>query len=96
MGDPGKKKGLLSRIADLRIRISLDKRTFVIYSILRGLVLLAVWAGALPLVHTHSFLAIGLASLGCMLYDWIMGDPHAMMIRRKRQEKELRCVKIAL
>ena len=51
---------------------------------LRGLVLLAVWAGALPLVHTHSFLAIGLASLGCMLYDWIMGDPHAMMIRRKR------------
>ena len=50
----------------------------------RGLILLAVWAGALPLVHTHSFLALGLASLGCMLYDWIHGDPDAMMIRRRR------------
>ena len=53
---------------------------------LRGLVLLGIWAGALPLVHTHSFLALGLASLGCMAYDWIHGDPKAMMIRRKRQE----------
>ncbi len=50
----------------------------------RGLILLAIWAGSLPLVHTHSFLALGLASLGCMLYDWIHGDPDAMMIRRKR------------
>ena len=51
---------------------------------LRGLILLGVWAGALPLVHTHSFLALGLASLGCMVYDWIHGDPDAMMIRRTR------------
>ena len=50
----------------------------------RGLILLGIWAGALPLIHTHSFLALGLASLGCMLYDWIHGDPDAMMIRRKR------------
>ena len=50
----------------------------------RGLILLGIWAGALPLIHTHSFLTLGLASLGCMLYDWIHGDPDAMMIRRKR------------
>ena len=51
---------------------------------LRGVILLGVWAGALPLVHTHSFLAVGLASLGCMVYDLIHGDPNAMAIRRKR------------
>ena len=50
----------------------------------RGLVLLGIWAGALPLVHTHSFLALGLASFGCMAYDMIHGDPDAMMIRRSR------------
>ena len=50
----------------------------------RGLILLGVWAGALPLVHTHSFLALGLASFGCMVYDLIHGDPDAMMIRRSR------------
>ncbi len=50
----------------------------------RGLILLGVWAGALPLVHTHSFLALVLASLGCMLYDWIHGDPDALMTRRSR------------
>ncbi len=50
----------------------------------RGLILLAVWAGALPLIHTHSFLALGLASLGCMVYDLIHGDPDAMMTRRRR------------
>ena len=41
-------------------------------------------AGALPLIHTHSFLALGLASFGAMIYDWIHGDPDAMMIRRTR------------
>ena len=53
---------------------------------LRGLILLAVWAGALPLIHTHSFLALGLASMGCMAYDLIHGDPDAMMIRRSRAQ----------
>ena len=51
---------------------------------LRGLVLLGIWAGALPLVHTHSFLALALASFGCIAYDMIHGDPDAMMIRRSR------------
>jgi len=51
---------------------------------LRGPVLLGIWAGALPLVHTHSFLALGLASAGAALYDLILGDPKAMLVRRKR------------
>lgn len=51
---------------------------------LRGIILLGVWAGALPLIHTHSFLALALASLGCLCYDLIHGDPGAMMIRRTR------------
>ena len=50
----------------------------------RGIVLLGIWAGALPLIHTHSFLALGLASVGCLCYDLIHGDPGAMMIRRSR------------
>ena len=50
----------------------------------RGLILLGIWAGALPLIHTHSFLALGLASAGSFCYDMIHGDPKAMMIRRNR------------
>ena len=40
----------------------------------RGEILLGFWAGALPLIHTHSFLALGLSSLGVMAYDLIHGD----------------------
>ena len=50
----------------------------------RALILLAVWGGALPLIHTHSFLALGLMSIGAMAYDLIHGDPKAMMERRSR------------
>ncbi len=50
----------------------------------RGLLLLGIWAGLLPMVHTHSFLALGLASLGAMVYDLIHGDPNAMPMRRRR------------
>ena len=50
----------------------------------RGLVLLGVWAGALPLIHTHSFLALGLATFGAMCYDLVHGDPKALMVRRTR------------
>lgn len=35
---------------------------------IRHLVLLGVWAGGLPLIHTHSFLALGLMSGGFLLY----------------------------
>ena len=31
--------------------------------------LLGVWGGLLPLIHTHSFLALGLCSAGMMIYD---------------------------
>ena len=37
----------------------------------RPVALLGVWAGALPLIHTHSFLALGLATMGMMIYDLI-------------------------
>ena len=40
---------------------------------LRAELLLGVWGGALPLIHTHSFLSLGLCSLGWMLYDLIHG-----------------------
>lgn len=37
----------------------------------RLLVLLGLWVGALPLLHTHSFLALGLMSAGFMAYRFI-------------------------
>ena len=52
----------------------------------RGIVLLGIWAGALPLIHTHSFLALALASLGAMVYDLIHGDPNALPVRRSREQ----------
>ena len=41
---------------------------------LRMELMLAVWAGALPLIHTHSFLALALCSAGMMAYD-LLHDP---------------------
>ncbi len=35
---------------------------------IRHLLLLGIWAGGLPLIHTHSFLALGLLSGGFLLY----------------------------
>ncbi len=46
---------------------------------LRPVALLGVWGGALPLIHTHSFTALALCSLGMLIYDMIH-DPD-----RKRQ-----------
>ena len=37
----------------------------------RAFALLGVWAGALPMIHTHSFLALGLLSAGAMFYALI-------------------------
>ncbi len=50
----------------------------------RGMILLGIWAGALPLIHTHSFLALALASFGALCYDMIHGDPKALAERRPR------------
>ncbi len=36
---------------------------------LRPTILLGVWGGSLPLIHTHSFVALALCSLGVMVYD---------------------------
>ncbi len=38
---------------------------------LRPVILLGVWGGALPLIHTHSFVALALCSLGLLIYDMI-------------------------
>ncbi len=49
----------------------------------RGLVLLGIWAGALPLIHTHSFLALALSSLGVLVYDLIHGAPGQVRTRKQ-------------
>ena len=38
---------------------------------LRQVLLLGVWGGALPLIHTHSFTALALCSVGLLVYDMI-------------------------
>ncbi|MBQ3157261.1 MAG: hypothetical protein IJB81_10150 [Clostridia bacterium] len=43
---------------------------------LRPVILLGVWGGALPLIHTHSFVALALCSLGLLVYDGFhSGEP---------------------
>lgn len=37
----------------------------------QSVALLGAWGGALPLIHTHSFLALGLFTAGTMIYDLI-------------------------
>jgi len=37
----------------------------------RMVTMLGVWGGALPLIHTHSFVALALCSLGMLIYDMI-------------------------
>lgn len=48
----------------------------------RAEVLLGVWAGLLPLIHTHSFLALALCSLGMMIYDLIHDPERWALLRR--------------
>ncbi|MGN1369382.1 MAG: hypothetical protein ACI4WX_10965 [Aristaeellaceae bacterium] len=38
---------------------------------LRPTILLGIWGGALPLIHTHSFVALALCSLGLFIYDML-------------------------
>lgn len=42
----------------------------------RQIVLLGIMAGGMPLLHTHSFLALGLMSVGWMAYDLIKQRGH--------------------
>ncbi len=48
----------------------------------RHTLLLGVWAGALPLIHTHSFLALALCSAGFLTYDMIHGPARLMRLKR--------------
>ena len=49
---------------------------------LRGVILLGVWGGSLPLIHTHSFVALALCSLGVMIYDLIHDPQRWQLLRR--------------
>ena len=48
----------------------------------RAAALLGVWGGALPMIHTHSFLALGLASVGYMVYDVFHGKEKGRIIKQ--------------
>ncbi|MDO4741715.1 MAG: hypothetical protein Q4A66_13690, partial [Eubacteriales bacterium] len=52
------------------------------YGSVRATALLGVWAGALPLIHTHSFLALGLCTVGMMIYDLIHDREKKLLILR--------------
>ncbi|MBE5804203.1 MAG: hypothetical protein E7316_06800 [Clostridiales bacterium] len=49
---------------------------------LRGEALLGVWGGALPLIHTHSFVALALCSVGMLAYDLIHDEERWLQLRR--------------
>ena len=40
----------------------------------RPVILLGIWGGALPLIHTHSFVALALCSVGMLVYDMICDE----------------------
>ena len=44
-------------------------------------VLLGVWAGAMPMIHTHSFLALGMLSAGAMLWCVLHAAPTKRAVR---------------
>ena len=45
-------------------------------------VALGVWAGAMPMIHTHSFLALGLLSLGAMIYSLVHDEKRLDALKR--------------
>ena len=60
--------GVISANEEDRQRVLEEYGRFAGYNV-RQLIMLAVMAGGLPLLHTHSFLALGLLSVGWMIYD---------------------------
>ena len=46
---------------------------------IRDFALLGVWAGALPMIHTHSFLGLGLISAGAMTYATLRAQKSARL-----------------
>ena len=47
----------------------------------RPVILLGIWAGALPLIHTHSFVALALCSAGLLAYDMIHGPQRVQQLK---------------
>ena len=45
-------------------------------------VALGIWAGTLPMIHTHSFLALGLLSLGALVYSLIHEPDRVDVLKR--------------
>lgn len=50
---------------------------------LRPIALLGIWGGALPLIHTHSFVALALCSLGMLIYDMLAQRGRERMVQLK-------------
>lgn len=61
-------------------------------STLRPLILLGVWGGALPLIHTHSFTALALCSLGMLIHDMICDRERGKMLGRYVLYGAIACV----
>ena len=55
----------------------------------RQVALLGVWGGALPLIHTHSFTALALCSVGLMIYD-LSHMPHIRLLPMRERPRWLR------
>ena len=47
---------------------------------IQQVLLLGVWGGALPLIHTHSFVALALCSLGMLVYDMVCRKERAALL----------------
>ena len=58
---------------------------------LRPVILLGVWGGALPLIHTHSFVALALCSVGLLIHD-LFHVREEQLVRRRERPKWLSCV----
>ncbi len=50
----------------------------------RPVAILGIWAGALPLIHTHSFVALALCSAGMLVYDAFHIREEYLVRRRER------------
>lgn len=50
----------------------------------RMVILLGIWGGALPLIHTHSFVALALCSAGMLVYDAFHIREEKMIRRSER------------
>ena len=66
--EPSAVIGVIPHTEEERLRVREENGRFAGYNV-RQLILLSVMAGGLPLLHTHSFLALGLLSAGWMIYD---------------------------